>query len=38
MKRYKMSKGKSKKVFRKTAGLQHRYNTLNPIQRGGTRL
>lgn len=38
MKRRKVKKGKSKRMFSKTAGLMHRYNTLNPIQRGGTRL
>lgn len=38
MKRYKMFNRKSRKVFKKTVGRAHRYNYLNPVMRGGTRL
>lgn len=38
MKRKKLKKYKSKKLFKKTAGLVHKSNFYNPIMRGGTRL
>lgn len=38
MKRNKMPKKKSKKIFAKTAGRVHKSNFYNPIMRGGTRL
>lgn len=37
-KRYKMSKRSSKRKFRKTVGLTHRFNFQSPIMRGGIRL
>ena len=38
MKRFKPSRGKARKQFSKTAGRVHKFNTLTPIARGGTRL
>lgn len=38
MKRYKPRQRTAKKLFRKTAGRVHKFNTLPPIARGGTRL
>ena len=38
MKRKKMSKYRSKKQFKRTAGLVHKSNFYNPVMRGGTRL
>ena len=38
MRKHKVSKRKSKKLFRNTAGRVHKMNNRNPIQRGGTRL
>ena len=38
MKRYKMPKKRSRKIFKKTAGRVHKSNFYNPVMRGGTRL
>lgn len=39
MKRRKMSRGKSKKLFRRTVDLTHRFNTTGgTVKRGGIRL
>lgn len=38
MKRFKMSRGRSKRLFRRTAAKVHRKNLSMPIMRGGVRL
>ena len=38
MKRKKLRPKKSRNMFSKTAGRVHKFNTMTPIQRGGTRL
>ena len=37
-KRFKLSSKKSKKYYKKTAGLTHKFNTKSRPMRGGTRL
>lgn len=38
MKRHKMNKRKSRKLFSKTASRSHKKNTLSGLKRGGIRL
>jgi hypothetical protein len=38
MKRYKKPQRQAKRQFSKTAGRVHKFNTMVPIARGGTRL